>query len=112
VKVFWLDRATIVERLRQAAERLLEAHPEVEEVALFGSLARGDAVPGSDADVLVVLKETHQPFFERMPLYSLGGVGIGVDVFPYTRDELLEIGRTRPRFHRALTEESLVLCHR
>jgi predicted nucleotidyltransferase len=29
-------------------ERLAKKHPEIEEVWLFGSLARGEAVPGSD----------------------------------------------------------------
>ena len=34
------------------------------EVVLFGSQARGDAVPGSDIDVMIVLKGEVKPFEE------------------------------------------------
>jgi predicted nucleotidyltransferase len=63
-------------------------HPEIEQVLLFGSLARGDAVPGSDADLLVILSCANRPFIERIPRYLPVGLSLGVDVFPYTRDEI------------------------
>ena len=63
-------------------------HPEIERVVLFGSLCRGDAVPGSDADVLLVLRESALSFRERSAYYVPKDVGIGVDIFAYTRSEL------------------------
>ena len=63
-------------------------HPEIERALLFGSLQRGDAVPGSDADVLLVLRTTDLPFSERAAAYRPEGVGIPVDLFVYTRTEL------------------------
>ncbi len=63
-------------------------HPEIERVILFGSLRRGDAVPGSDADVLLVLRESALSFRERSVYYAPTGIGIGVDIFAYTRSEL------------------------
>lgn len=63
-------------------------------VVLFGSLARGDAVPGSDADVLVVLTE-ESPLALRHPLdryeeikAALPPIGMPVDAFPLTEREL------------------------
>lgn len=109
VKVFSLDRDTIFGKLREAAFRLAQDHPEVEEITLFGSLARGDAVPGSDADVLVLLQETTAPFQERLSRYTLRRCGIGVDVFPYTKAELSELRRSAPRFYAALTEQRVIL---
>jgi len=61
------------------------------EVRLFGSLARHEAVPGSDADVLVVLQGHPQPrWFDRIPEFSqaLQAAGLPVEVFPYTLQEL------------------------
>lgn len=55
--VFWLNRPETLERLRKAVLVLVGRYPEIEQVILFGFLARGDAVPGSDADLLIILRE-------------------------------------------------------
>ncbi len=58
-----LDLARVFgERGRGLAERLVTALRQavpVEEIWLFGSCARGDAQPGSDLDLLVVLADDH-----------------------------------------------------
>ena len=91
VRVFWLDRTEVLRRLREAVRTLTLSHPEIKEGVLFGSLARGEAVPGSDADVLLVLSDSDLPFIERSVLYRLGDVGVDVDVLAYTRRELDEM---------------------
>jgi predicted nucleotidyltransferase len=87
-RVFWLDRTAVIGRLRKAARDLVEQRPEVARVILFGSLARGDAVPGSDADLLLILADSPLPFLARSALYRPAGAGLAVDVFAYTRAEL------------------------
>lgn len=90
VRVFWLDRSEAVRRLRAAARRLLEACPQVEEVRLFGSLATDRAVPGSDADVLILLETVPEvpPIDRAMGLDAhFADVGIAVDLFCYSREE-------------------------
>ena len=87
VEIIWLDREVVLKKLHQVVGEMAASHPEIERVVLFGSLARGDAVPGSDADLLIVLGKSDLPFLERIPRYMPSGVGIGVDVFPYTREE-------------------------
>ncbi|MCH1927610.1 nucleotidyltransferase domain-containing protein, partial [Shewanella sp. C31] len=49
VRVFWLDREGLLRALEGKAAQLLAAFPEVLAVVLFGSLARGEATPRSDA---------------------------------------------------------------
>jgi predicted nucleotidyltransferase len=66
-------------------------HPEIEEVWLFGSLARGEALPGSDADLLVVLSDSPDTFLNRAVRYLPEFCGVGVDVFAYTRAELADM---------------------
>ena len=109
VRIFSLDRAKLLDRLRVAAEQLAAAHPEVEEVWLFGSLARGDARPGSDADVLVILTESALPFHERSPRYRLASCGIGVDLLLYTRAEFDNLPTSAPRFAAAVAADRLLL---
>ena len=88
VKIHWLDSQRITEELKIVAKQMKARHPEIEQVLLFGSLARGDAVPGSDADLFVILSSANRPFLERIPRYLPEGLSVGVDVFPYTRDEI------------------------
>lgn len=80
-------------------------HSEIERVVLFGSLSRGDAVPGSDADILLVLRESSLPFHDRSVYYMPEGAGIGVDIFAYTRAEIEEMINSKNTFIiRALKE--------
>lgn len=84
-------------------------HSEIEQVLLFGSLVRGEAVPGSDADLLVILSSASQPFMERIPRYLPTGLPLGVDVFPYTRDEIERMLAQGNHFIRQAMKEAIVL---
>ena len=111
VRVFRLDRAAVVARLRGRAERLLAEEPNVLEVRLFGSLARGDAHPGSDADLFVVVRDGAAPFLARIPTIArhFSGVGVGCDVIVYTEGER---ARLAGRFAQAVLEEGILLAAR
>ncbi len=74
------------EQLRSWAQALAQ-RPEVLAVVLFGSLARGEATAMSDADVLILLRESPLPFAERLVAYKPQGLGVRVEVFPYTLGE-------------------------
>lgn len=91
VSVFWLDLNQVRACLTQAVRRLAETRPEIEEVWLFGSLARGDATPGSDADLLFILSDSTVPFLDRSVVYQPDFCGLGVDILAYTRSELARI---------------------
>ena len=90
VKVEFLDREKVLRSLRRAARQLRRSHSLVQQVVLFGSLAKGDYVPGSDADGLVILEAGTRSFMERIPEFRrwFAGVAIDVEVFPYTCDEM------------------------
>ncbi len=93
-KVTYLDRGKAVEQLRLLGQRLIDARPNVLEVRLFGSLARMEAVPGSDADILIVLDSHPLPrWFDRIPEFSgaFADTDMPVELFPYTRDELEQL---------------------
>lgn len=87
VKVFSLDRRRIREALRSLVESRYGPDPNVAAVWLFGSFARGDAVPGSDVDLLVVVEEDARLPRDRIPEYLPDGFPVGVDVLVWTRAE-------------------------
>ena len=99
-----------MQKLTAIARQMKATHPEIEQVLLFGSLARGEAVPGSDADLLVILSSAAQPFIERIPRYLPTGVPLGVDVFPYTREEIARLLAEGNHFIRQAMQEGITLA--
>lgn len=112
VRITWFDRDKILNTLRKAIRELVASHPEIEAVLLFGSLARGDTVPGSDADLLVILRDSELPFRERIPRYIPDYCGIDVDVFPYTKEEISEMLKEGHHFIKRALSEGLELFRR
>ena len=76
-------------------------------VLLFGSLARNEGSPRSDADVCILLRDhPERRWFRRIP--EFGGmfedVGVAVDLFPYTLEELRNGVQQAGFFRQALRE--------
>lgn len=63
-------------------------HAEIERVVLFGSLVRGDAVPGSDADILLVLTESRLPWRDGSARFTPEDIGMDMHVLAYAQAEL------------------------
>lgn len=114
VRVFRLDRTALVARLRERARDLLMRRPDVVEVRLFGSLARNEAHPGSDADLFVIVHDGAGPFLDRLPVLSKNftGVGIGCDVIAFTESEARASKARGGAFARAVFDEGLILATR
>lgn len=70
------------------ARRLFQTHPEVEEIVVFGSFARGNYAPGSDVDLLIVLAHSDRSFRDRIPQFLPGRFPVGLDLFPCTKEEI------------------------
>jgi len=89
VRTFWLDKEYIKCQLTKAVDTL-RADQNVQKIVLFGSFAGNRAVPGSDVDILIILTADSRRFIDRILYYldAFSDLGIGVDVFPYTVDEL------------------------
>jgi HEPN domain-containing protein len=81
---------------------------------LFGSLARGDAGPGSDADLFVVVHDGTPGGLDRGAHLAreFGGVGIGCDVIAYTESEARVLAERGGPFARAVLEDGLRLAWR
>jgi predicted nucleotidyltransferase len=85
------------ERQRKLAEalehilRILTAQYRPEKVILFGSMANANVREWSDLD-LVIIKETTQPFLQRLKEVALlCCASVGVDYLVYTPSELAQM---------------------
>jgi len=111
VKVWKIDRNAILRRLERWA-RKIGKNEKVVAVILFGSLARRDYTAASDADILIILRNSSVRFDERIPTFLPSDIGIGVDVFPYTIDEVKKALKEEWGVARFALEESLFLFKR
>jgi len=113
VQVTFLDRHELLRALREVVLGLPGTHPELESVVLFGSVARGEAVPGSDVDLLLILERCDLPWMERLVRYAVSRVaGVAVEVFPYTRAEIERMEAESNWFIRQALREGVVLYER
>jgi predicted nucleotidyltransferase len=90
VKIISLDPNRLLKQVRDAVGQIRANHPEVAEVRLFGSLARGDATGVSDVDLLIVLSDTdekdpHRRILTYLPYFALDR---GVDLLVLTQGEI------------------------
>jgi predicted nucleotidyltransferase len=93
VTVFYLDGPATIRALKTLAREIRQTNPDVLEISLFGSLARGDHSPGSDADLFILVQEDGKTPFDRIPRFLrlfLDGP-IGADVLAYTPAEVEEM---------------------
>jgi len=88
VKINYFDQETVKKSLRNYVQTLYKKHSSIEKVIVFGSFIRGESVPGSDIDLLIILKKSKTPFSKRISQYMPSNFPIGMDVFPYTKREI------------------------
>jgi predicted nucleotidyltransferase len=89
VRIFWLDQERLQAELTRTAQRVGSDDETIVKIILFGSLAEGRGVPGSDADILIVLKRADEPFMKRLEAWSAKfAVNFPIELFPYTEEEL------------------------
>jgi predicted nucleotidyltransferase len=111
VRIIFLNREKNLAELHQIATRIKQIHPDVIEIRLFGSLARGDNTGMSDIDVLILLEHTtesdpHKRIMKYLPYFELDR---GVDLLVYTRAELNSRLTAGDHFLRRVWSESVIL---
>jgi predicted nucleotidyltransferase len=74
--------------LNELVRRLVDTY-RPERIYLFGSVARGDAGPDSDYDIMVVVSDDAPPDLRDCALAyrALRGLGIAKDVLVWTRSD-------------------------
>ena len=102
----WPRRAEVDAAVRALGARLAALHPELARFGYFGSYARGDWGPGSDVDLVAVVKRAQRPFGERALDFDLGKLPVPAELLVYTVDEW-QTASAAGRFVRSLEKETV-----
>jgi hypothetical protein len=82
-------------------------HPELVRLGCFGSYARGDWGPGSDLDLVAVVRECDTPFERRAVCWATEQLPVPVQLLVYTQAEWQDLSASGGRFGRVLEAEIL-----
>jgi len=112
VRVTYFDRGAVEHALDEYVHSLVARRQDVEQVILFGSLAAGIPVPGSDVDLLFILSQSDRSFLDRIPEFLPTGFPVSVDVFPYTQEEIERMTSDGNRFVQSVLRDGRTLFRR
>jgi uncharacterized protein len=108
----WPERATVEAAARAWAAGEAARRPELLRLGCFGSYARGEPGPGSDLDLVAVVRESAFPFERRALEWDLLGLPVAAEILVYTEREWGDMQRSERRFARVLREETVWLFER
>lgn len=106
MRAFWApERTEVLAAAGAWAASLRRTRPEVGRVGLFGSYARGNYAPGSDLDILVVVRHSPEPrWFLRTAQIDTSTLPVGVDLFVFTDPEVERLQLTSAWFRHIVSE--------
>src|SRR6266567_2338685 len=96
--------------LAEVVRRLVEAYLP-ERIYVFGSVARGDAGPDSDYDILVIVPDDAPPerLRSRLAYRALRGTGTAVDVVVWPKSNFERRARVAASLPATVSREGLLL---
>ncbi len=111
VKINYFNYPEIFGQLKSAVTDLKSSNQNVKQVILFGSLAGKNYGPGSDADLLIILRKDSRRKMDRIPefLMAFSAVSVPVDVIPITEAELQKAIHEDNLFYRRILKEGIEL---
>mgnify|MGYP006307228867 CR=1 FL=1 len=89
VQIESIDLDKVMQDLKGCAAAIGSEHSEVEACILYGSLIRGDYLPESDIDVLILVETAREIFLKRTDAFRdfFLSLPMDVDLKVYTREE-------------------------
>jgi predicted nucleotidyltransferase len=98
-----------VTAFRAWAQLAFRQNPNLLRAGYIGSYTRGDWGVGSDLDVVLVLRESADPFLARSAQFDLTTLPVPVDLLVYTLEEWKRLTSQASRFGRELSAAKWVL---
>ncbi len=101
----WPGREAVGAAVRAFAHAEAARRPELVRLGYFGSYARGDDGPGSDLDLVAVVRGDPGPFERRGTAWKLESLPVPAEILVYAESEWAEVLGRGDRFARAMRDE-------
>jgi uncharacterized protein len=83
----WPDRKQVEHAIFKWVAAAVEDHPEIVQIAIFGSYAHGKWGVGSDLDLIMIVTHDADSFGRRAVKWDLNELPVPADLVVYTLDE-------------------------
>lgn len=103
----WPERETVDAAVRRWVREASRERPDLLGAAYLGSYARGDWGPGSDVDLLLILREGEGTEEARSSDFDVTELPVPADIIVLTREEWEWMRREDRRFVRVAQEEGV-----
>ncbi|MFW5871351.1 MAG: nucleotidyltransferase domain-containing protein [Verrucomicrobiota bacterium] len=100
----WPDAATTHKAVRDWAIEQAANNPEIVRIGFFGSYAEGNWGVGSDLDLVMVVKESLEPFERRACRWDTTSLPVPADLLVFTEQEWEE-GWFSQKFNRIMRKK-------
>lgn len=102
----WPDADQVSSSVGAWAHLLQERRKDVLAIAIVGSYARGDWGVGSDLDLLIILRESDQPFWDRQLEFDFSDLILPAEALIFSRSEWEQLEKEPNRFFRETIEHA------
>jgi hypothetical protein len=103
----WPDRDSIHRAFEEWVEQKKKEKPELLRAGFFGSYAREDWGVGSDLDIILILDQSPDDFYQRASAWDATNLPVPVDVLIYTEEEWQNMAGRGEHFCKMIEEEAI-----
>ena len=101
----WPNKAEVSLAVAGWAQKLVFSRPDILQIAVIGSYARRDWGVGSDLDLVLVIKDSREPFESRNLAFDASALPVPVDLLIYTEREWRKLAEESGRFYETVMRE-------
>ena len=111
VRIISVDHELLIHTLKKKSISIKAEYPDIVRGLLFGSFSKGNFLPESDIDILLIIEETDIPFLERKERFRpfFRDIPFDVNILVYTQSEIDLMHENGNLFIRDVIKEAIDL---
>ena len=108
----WPDFQTVDRAVREWVAQQVESGRDILRAGYFGSYARGDWGVSSDLDLILIVRHSDRPFWQRSLQWDILDLPLPADLLIYTGEEWQNLVQQRANFAQTVEKEAVWVYQR